>query len=62
MWTSRSLNKRTIIERLADGFRERCEADRAVELYRQALEVNPDIEAAGQALTELGSDFSDLQP
>jgi uncharacterized protein len=51
-----------VLMRLAGGFRERGEADRAIGLYRQALEVNPNIEEARQALTELGSDFSDLLP
>lgn len=51
-----------VLVQLANGFRERDETDRAIELYRQALETDPDAEAAQQALTELGSDFSDLVP
>jgi predicted alpha/beta superfamily hydrolase len=42
------------LERLAHGFRERNQADRAIELYRRVLAVDPSSTVARQALTELG--------
>jgi predicted alpha/beta superfamily hydrolase len=41
------------LERIANGYRERGQADRAIELYELALEVEPDSASARQALTEL---------
>jgi uncharacterized protein len=45
--------------RLANGFRARGEAARAIELYERVLETNPNFEPARKALTELGGDSSD---
>jgi predicted alpha/beta superfamily hydrolase len=44
------------IERVANGYRERGRADRAIELYKLALEADPNSASARQALTELGDD------
>jgi lipopolysaccharide biosynthesis regulator YciM len=49
-----------VVERLAAAFRERGRIDRAIDLYRQALQINPKSEVSRRALTELGHDFSDL--
>jgi predicted alpha/beta superfamily hydrolase len=51
-----------ILEEIARGYRELGRTDRAIELYRQALKANPKSDVARKALTELGSDFSDLAP
>ena len=42
------------LERIAVGYRERGQQDRAAELYRLALQVEPDSASARQALAELG--------
>jgi predicted alpha/beta superfamily hydrolase len=44
------------LERLADTYRERGQADRAIDLYRRALEVDPTSASARQALTDLGDE------
>ena len=49
-----------VVERLAAAYRERGRIDRAIDLYRQALQTNPKSEVSRRALTELGHDFSDL--
>ena len=49
-----------VVERLAAAYRERGRIDRAIDLYRQALQINPKSEVSRRALTELGRDFSDL--
>jgi predicted alpha/beta superfamily hydrolase len=41
------------LERIANGYRERGRTDRAIELYKRALEVDPNSASARQALTEL---------
>jgi hypothetical protein len=42
------------VERVANTYRERGQADRAAELYRLALQVEPASASARQALAELG--------
>jgi predicted alpha/beta superfamily hydrolase len=42
------------LERVANGYRERGRPDRAIEVYRLALEVDPASASARQALTDLG--------
>ena len=49
-----------VVERLAAAYRERGRIDRAIDLYRQALQINPKSEVSRRALTELGQDFGDL--
>ena len=45
------------LERLANTYRERGQADRAIELYRRTLEVDPNSPGARQGLTDLGDDL-----
>jgi predicted alpha/beta superfamily hydrolase len=42
------------LESVAAAYREQGRTDRAIELYRQALEVSPDSEVSRRALAELG--------
>jgi hypothetical protein len=44
------------LERLANAFRERRDTDRAIDLYRRALEVDPNSASAQRALSELRAD------
>lgn len=52
----------SVLERMAIGYRERGQTDRAIELYRRALEADAKSEVARKGLTELGNDYSDLVP
>jgi hypothetical protein len=47
------------LERIANRYRERGQADRAAELYTLALQVEPASASARQALSELGHPLSD---
>ncbi len=49
-------------EFLANTNREAGSVERAIELYRFALETNPGSQVSRQALTDLGQYFSDLIP
>ena len=41
-----------VVERLAAAYRERGRIDRAIDLYRQALQINPKSEASRPGMTD----------